>query len=120
MMSADRLECLAEEWRRRAEERAEEGALLDGGKLYEKVVRELEAALREHMNEELTVAEAAEESGYSEDSLREMVREGRIPDTRPPGSQGRIKIKRKFLPRKPPEPESPDLDVVEKMADEVS
>lgn len=118
-MSAERLERLAEEWRHRAEERADEGALLDGGKLYRKVARELEAAVREHQNEELTVAEAAEESGYHEDTLREYVREGRIPDARPPGSQGRIKIKRKHLPRKPPEAESRDHDVVESLEEDL-
>lgn len=119
MNNAERLERLADEWRERAEERADEGALLDGGKLYAKVARELEAALREHLNEELSVAEAAEESGYSEDTLREYVRDGRIPDSRPPGSQGRIKIRRKHLPRKPPEPESPDLDAVESLEEDL-
>lgn len=118
-MSPERLERLAEEWRRRAEERADEGALLDGGKLYKKVASELEAAVREHRNEQLNVSEAAEESGYSEDTLREMVREGRIPDTRPPGSQGRIRIKRKHLPRKPPEAESRDLDAVESLEEDL-
>lgn len=119
-MKAERLERLAEEWRRRAEERAEEGALLAGDKLYMKVAAELETALREYNNEQLTVAEAAEESGYSEDSLRELVRDGPIPDSRPPGSQGRITIKRKHLPRKPPEAESPNLDAVESLEEDLS
>lgn len=114
------LERLAAEWRDRAEERAEEGALLAGGKLYMKVAAELEAALEEHRNEPLTVSEAAEESGYSEDTLREMVREGPLPDTRPPGSQGRITIKRKHLPRKPPKAEPRDLDAVESLEEDLS
>lgn len=119
-MTPDRLDRLAEEWRRRAEERAEEGALLDGERVYQRVARELEGALEEHRNERLTVAEAAEESGYSEDTLREMVRDGRIPDPRPPGSQGRITIKRKHLPRKPPEAEPRDLEAVESLAEDLT
>lgn len=114
------LERLAAEWRDRAEERADEGALLDGDKLYRKVAAELETALREYNNEQLTVAEAAEESGYSEDALRELVRDGPIPDTRPPGSQGRITIKRKHLPRKPPEAAPPDIEAVEALEEDLS
>lgn len=84
-----------------------------------KVAREMEAAAREHWNEELTVSEAAEWSGYHEDTIREAVREGRIPDSRPPGSQGRIRVKRKHLRRKAPEDESRDLDVVDDLANDL-
>lgn len=118
-MTPEWAERLAEEWRRRAEERGEEGALLDAESVYMKVAREMEAAAREHWNEELTVSEAAEWSGYHEDTIREAVRDGRIPDTRPPGSQGRIRVKRKHLRRKPPEVEPRDLDVVESLEEDL-
>lgn len=67
----------------------------------ERHAEELEDAFRSWQLEELTVAEAAEESGYSKDRLRELVREDEIPDHRPPGSQGEIRIRRCDLPRKP-------------------
>lgn len=62
----------------------------------------LEVAWREWELEELSVAQAAAESGYSEDHLRQLVRDGKLPDNRPPGSQGEIRIPRRDLPRKPP------------------
>lgn len=70
-------------------------------RLTESIVEEVQAALREWHHQELTVAEAAVESGYSEKSLRRMVRDGKIPDSRPSGSEGRIQIQRRHLPRKP-------------------
>ena len=51
---------------------------------------------------EVSVADAAQESGYSEDRLRRLVRQGRIPDQRAPGSQGEVRIRRSDLPRRPP------------------
>lgn len=118
-MNTNRLERLATEWRNRAEKRGEEGALLDAEAVYSKVALELETALRQWRNEALTVAEAAAESGYSEETLRELVRDGPIPDSRPPASQGRITIKRKHLPRKPPEAESRDLEAVESLEEDL-
>lgn len=108
----------ADEWREDAETLRRYGCdrLAD---TCERHAEELEAALREFWDRKLTVAQAAGESGYSEDWLREMVREGRLPDTRPEGDQGRIRIARKHLPRKPNGAESPDLDVVDAMAKEL-
>jgi hypothetical protein len=67
----------------------------------ESVAEDFDRRLVEWENQELTVAEAAAESGYSEEHLRELVRAGRLPDNRPPGSEGRILIRRCDLPRKP-------------------
>src|SRR5439155_25183150 len=67
----------------------------------EKIAGELERAFREWWLAELTVGEASLESGYSSDRLRELVREGRLPDQRPPGSSGEIRIRRADLPRRP-------------------
>jgi hypothetical protein len=55
---------------------------------------------------ELTVTQAADESGYSETRLRELVREGRLPHKKPGGENGNIVIARCDLPRRPnPQPE---------------
>lgn len=67
----------------------------------ERHAEEVEVALRRWWQEELTVADAAQESGYSAERLRELVREGKIPDPRPEGSRAEIRIRRCDLPRKP-------------------
>ena len=67
----------------------------------EQVARELERDFHEWWLAELTVSEASIESGYSPDRLRELVREGRLPDPRPEGSVGEIWIRRADLPRRP-------------------
>jgi hypothetical protein len=66
----------------------------------ERIATEIESAWSAYWMEQLTVAEAAVESGYSPDYLRELVRDGSIPDRRPPGDCGRIRIQRRHLPRK--------------------
>ena len=67
----------------------------------ERIAGDLEQAFREWWLAELSVSEASTESGYSADRLRELVREGRLPDQRPPGSSGEIRIRRADLPRRP-------------------
>lgn len=91
---------LATRWRDEARTLRSYGAdrLADAA---ERHAEQLEAAVRDHQHEELTVAEAARESGYSVKSLRRMVREDRIPDRRPDGSQAAIRIRRCDLPKKP-------------------
>lgn len=59
---------------------------------------DLTAELRELLHEELTIADAADESGYSEDHLRRLVREGTLPNA---GENGAPRIRRRNLPRKP-------------------
>ena len=71
---------------------------------------------RERQTEELSIPQAAEESGYSETRLRELVRAGAISDGRPPGSQGPITIRRGDLPRKPGAA-APKLDPVDVLAE---
>lgn len=69
--------------------------------LLERHAAEISALPRQFLDEQLTVPEAVEWSGYSADYIRELVREGVIPDLRPPGSQAAIRIRRGDLPRKP-------------------
>jgi hypothetical protein len=73
----------------------------------------VEQALRDESDQLLTLPQAAEISGYHPESLARMVREGQIPDLRPPGSQGMIRIRRGDLPSKPGRPHTPDADVRE-------
>ena len=69
------------EWRERAEERRGEGAT-STAQLYDKVAGELQADLEKFETEELSLAEAMEWSGYSEDRLRVLRREGKTTWTR--------------------------------------
>ena len=62
------------------------------------VACELEDAIQSHHLEELTVQEAAIESGYSEWHLRDLVRSGGIPAQR---NGSRWLIQRRHLPQRP-------------------
>ena len=73
----------------------------------------IEQALRDDSDQLLTLPDAAEISGYHPDSLARMVRDGQIPDLRPPNSKGMIRIRRADLPIKPDRPHTPDADVRE-------
>ena len=76
-------------------------------------VARIEQALRDDSDQLLTLPDAAEISGYHPDSLARMVREGHIPDLRPPKSKGMIRIRRGDLPIKPGKPHTPSADVRE-------
>jgi excisionase family DNA binding protein len=108
------LTALAAEWREEAAVLRRRHAGIQA-EVLEGVAGDLEDRLREWVSQELSIAEAAHESGYSEDHLRELVRNGRLPDHRPSGSEGRIHIRRCDLPRKPRDPGSTS-DVVHEMA----
>lgn len=64
------------------------------------IADELESAFRRWWLEDMTVAEAREESGYSEERLREMVREGTLPAGRN-APHGQLRLRRCDLPRRP-------------------
>ena len=87
---------LASRWRSKAElfrEHEERSLAL----AYEKCARELEDALDERGSAALTLAQAAEQSGYSADHLGRLVREGKIPNAGRPGAP---KIRVSDLPNK--------------------
>ena len=73
----------------------------------------IEQALRDDSDELLTLPQASELSGYHPDSLARMVRDGQIPDLRPPNSKSIIRIRRGDLPIKPGKPHTPPADVRE-------
>ena len=58
---------------------------------------QLEVALRDQDDQELTLAEAVQESGCSGRRLRELISEGRVPNA---GRTGAPRIRRADLPRK--------------------
>lgn len=70
----------------------------------QQIASELEQVFREWWLAELPVSEAAAESGYSAERLRELIREGRLPNHRPPGAGGEIRVRRADLPRRPGPP----------------
>jgi hypothetical protein len=75
--------------------------------------QKIEEALRDESDQLLTLPQASDISGYHSDSLARMVREGQIPDLRPPNSKGPIRIRRGDLPIKPGQAHTPDADVRE-------
>lgn len=64
----------------------------------ESYAEELEERLDEWQMETLTVAEAAEESGYSESQLYSLLSEEKLPNV---GKKGAPRVRRGDLPRKP-------------------
>lgn len=97
---ADPLEGLPGQWRDEADTLRGYGAEGQAETL-KRCASELDIALRAFQREELTLRQAAGWSGYSVKRLRELVHEGKIPDNRPDGSQGTIRVRRCDLPRKP-------------------
>jgi len=73
----------------------------DQAQAVERVAQDLEDRFRGWWLAELSVSEAAGESGYSEERLREMAREGILPRTKGEGSRGHLTIARCDLPRRP-------------------
>lgn len=64
-------------------------------KVCEVLADELDAKRKAFLDEEITIAEAAELSGYHESAIRKMRDDGRIPET----SKGRVR--RGDVPKKP-------------------
>ena len=62
---------------------------------------EVEQAAQCVRDQTVSLREASERSGYSVDHLARLVRTGRIPDLRPKGSKGRIRIRIGDLPARP-------------------
>jgi len=68
-----------------------------GAFLVSRMARELEEALRAHNDEPLTLAQAAEESGYSEDHIARLIRAGKLPNA---GRLHAPRVRRGDLPLK--------------------
>jgi hypothetical protein len=83
-------------WRTRAELFARHGAA-EAAACCRELAAELEAALAEAGAEELTLAEAVKESGYSDRRLRELLADGTITNA---GRKHAPRIRRADLPRR--------------------
>ena len=95
-MNVARLETLVVTWREEAEllrRRGQEPL----ARMAESFAGDLERELRAWLTEELTLAEAAQETGYSYDHLQHMVGDA-IPNV---GADGSPRVRRCDLPRKP-------------------
>jgi len=93
-----RLEALAERWKSEAETVERRYADNASARLLRTVAAELVEVLREEADELLTLAEAAEVSGYASDTLRHRLSNGSIPNA---GVSGKPRIRRGDLPTKP-------------------
>jgi hypothetical protein len=73
----------------------------------------MELALAHAESELISLAEASQRSGYSEEHLARLIRMGRIPDRRPPGSRRRLYLRASDLPRRPARAHTEGADVHE-------
>lgn len=89
---------LAEVWRARAANLAA-WALADAARVWQLAADELDQHERECALQTLTLAEAAEASGYSQSHLGRMVAEGKIENA---GERGSPRVRRGDLPRRAP------------------
>lgn len=92
------LQNLVKEWQTEAERirRRYQDESLAG--LCEAHARELDAAMRRSLDEEVTLADAAELSGYSKSHLRRLMDDGTIPNV---GERGAPRVRVRDLPFKP-------------------
>src|SRR5438093_12542629 len=96
-------------WRTRQTEWARIGALVDGARVCEDVLQDFESVTRAEDDAELSLSEAAAESGYSGDHLRRLHRLGKLPAFR----KGRnLFFRSGDLPRKPTVPRLSPYDPV--------
>lgn len=85
-------------WRARRDELARLGAQVDGAKLCDEVLADVEALLNSEDEALLGLREAAARSGYSSDHLRRLHRLGRLPARR---DGRRLFFRAGDLPKKP-------------------
>lgn len=93
----DPLTGLADRWREEADTLREYGAerLATAA---ERHAEQLKRAHEAYRNEPLTPAEAAEETGYTADHIRRLIRDGKLPTA---GDSSPVQVRRAHLPRKP-------------------
>lgn len=97
MVASTELRSLADRWRLEAE-RFRQFEANGQAAACEQLANELDAALAAWELSPLTISEASELSGYTEDHLRRLVRRDHIPNA---GRQNSPRIFRKDLPIKP-------------------
>jgi hypothetical protein len=74
-----------------ADQYERDGALVDGARLLRRIAQRLEEVQREWVLQELTLREAAEESGQSYHTVQKAVSSGRLPNA---GTKGHPRVRR--------------------------
>jgi hypothetical protein len=96
-MVSTELRQLADSWRAEAG-RLRQLEAIGQAAAFEQLANELETTVATWEDSSLTIREASESSGYSEDHLRRLVRRGHIPSA---GRKNSPRISRRNLPVKP-------------------
>lgn len=89
---------LRERWMDRRDEYQRAGAQVDGVKIVDIILADLQAMEEDQGDQLLSLRQAAQLSGYPKDSLSRMIREAKIPNS---GRKGKPLIRRRDLPLKP-------------------
>lgn len=108
-MRINAIHTLANEWRDDADRYERDDARVPAHRLLRRLAEDLEERLRELELEELTLQQAASETGYSYSALDKMERRGDLPSESRGGTRY---VRRSDLPRKPAgkrESEGPDV-----------
>jgi hypothetical protein len=92
------LDSLRERWQARRAEFARFGATVDGVRLCDELLADLDAVVRESADDLLSIRAAAVVSGYSPDHLGRLLRSGVIRNSGRPHAP---RIRRADLPRRP-------------------
>lgn len=100
---------LRERWAGRRALFAELDASVNGAKLIDELLADLDTVLTTHEDEVLRVPDAAKESGYSEEHLRRLIRTGKVANA---GRAGAPAIRRADLPAKRSLPEFPTTAIL--------
>lgn len=98
----ERLQSLRRSWSTKADDFAEHHCG-EAAAAYRLAADEVERELRAWNRELLTIGEAAEESGYSPEHLRRLVRRDNLLAERGTGARSRLRVQRGHLPAKTPE-----------------
>jgi hypothetical protein len=100
---------LRQQWTHRRDEWRRLGVTVDGAKLAEEILADLEG-LDASGDDALSLVDAATECGYSADHLGRLVRSGALPNAGRPNAP---RIRRKDLPRKAGAfPNDPDAAII--------
>lgn len=87
-----------DKWAAEAEAMERRGVSVTGASLLAEVLADFRAAVASEAEAILSLSEAAARSGYSDEHLGRLVREGRVPNA---GRKGAPRIRLADLPRKP-------------------
>ena len=94
---ANALEQLEARWLDEASGYERDGVMVRGDRLLRRVAEEMRQAMRDFRLQPLTMRQAAQESGFTESRLRQLVAKKKIPNV---GRKGAPRILRMDLPRK--------------------